>query len=165
MPLLRRLERFGGHPGFDFDQERLNLSFPKMPPKPGGKLEIHGLIPERWPDLERLFGERGACGGCWCMFYRLPRTQWLKQKGSGNKRAFRAVVRSGEVPGLIAYADGQPVGWCALGPRRGYPRLAASRNYKPLDAEPVWSITCFFVARPYRRRGVTLALLKEAVRF
>jgi len=133
--------------------------------KTSGHFEIHGLVPKRWPDLEKLFGKRGACGGCWCMFYRLPRAQWLKQKGPGNKRAFSAVVKSGQVPGLLAYAHGEPVGWCALAPRECYSRLAASRNYKPLDAEPVWSITCFFVARPYRRRGVTLALLKEAVRF
>ncbi len=97
------------------------------------------------------------------MWWRLPRARWVRQKGTGNKKAFRQVVESGEEPGLQAYAESQPVGWCALGPRKEYPRLATSRLFKPVDQEPVWSVTCFFVARSYRRQGLTVALLKEAV--
>jgi GNAT superfamily N-acetyltransferase len=74
-------------------------------------------------------------------------------------------VEAGETPGLLAYCDGEPVGWCALAPREAYPRLERSRILKPVDAEPVWSVTCFFVARPFRRRGVTVALLKAAVAY
>jgi GNAT superfamily N-acetyltransferase len=128
-------------------------------------LQFHPLTRERWPDLEKLFGERGACGGCWCMFWRLPRTQWVRQKGVGNRRAFQQLVNSGEVPGLIAYAGGEPAGWCAFGPRECYPRLASARTLKPVDDQPVWSITCFFIARPQRRKGLSLALLKEAANY
>jgi GNAT superfamily N-acetyltransferase len=138
-----------------------------MPAKTALKLAlaIHPLSADRWADLEKLFGKRGACGGCWCMWWRLPRSQWLKQKGAANKRALKKIVRTGCAPGLLAYVNGEAVGWCALAPRPDYPRLATSRILKPVDAEPVWSLTCFFVARPYRRRGVTVALLNEAARY
>lgn len=128
------------------------------------RLEIRPLTPERWRDLEALFGPGGACGGCWCMWWRLPRAAWLEAKGEGNRRALRARVAGGDVPGLLAYDAETPVGWVALEPRAAYPRLAASRILAPVDAEPVWSITCFYVARSHRRRGVTRALIDGAVR-
>ncbi len=99
------------------------------------------------------------------MYWRLPHAQWLRQKGARNEAAFRRRVKKGPPPGLLAYANGEPVGWCALAPRSEYPRLANSRILKPVDEQPVWSVTCFFVARGFRRRGVTLALLAEAARF
>jgi GNAT superfamily N-acetyltransferase len=127
------------------------------------KVEVRPLTPDRWGDLERLFGPRGACGGCWCMWWRLTRSEFEKRKGAQNKRAMKRIVVSGEVPGLLAYADGEPVGWCAIGPRASYPVLQRSRVLKPVDDQPVWSITCFFVARPYRGQGVSAALVKAAV--
>jgi len=99
------------------------------------------------------------------MFFRLPHAQWIAQKGSGNKRALQALVNAGNIPGLIAYLGNQPAGWCAVGPRECYPRLKGSRNFKPVDEQTAWSITCFFVARSFRRMGVSLALLQEACRF
>lgn len=128
------------------------------------KLEFHPLTPERWDDVETLFGPRGACGGCWCMYWKLPRAQFAKQKGEGNRRAFRKLVKAGSVPGILAYADARPVGWCALEPRAHYPALARSRVLAPLDDQPVWSVTCFYVARGYRRKGVTVQLLRAALR-
>jgi hypothetical protein len=104
-------------------------------------LEVHPVTPERWQDLEALFGERGACGGCWCMWWRLSRSQFEHQKGQQNREAFRAIVLSAEVPGLLAYKDGQPIAWCALAPRERYPVLERSRTLKRIDDEPVWSIT------------------------
>ncbi|MBU0616992.1 MAG: GNAT family N-acetyltransferase [Planctomycetes bacterium] len=126
-------------------------------------LAFHPLTPERWEDLVILFGERGACGVCWCMWWRLKRSEFEQRKGAKNKQAMKKIVESGEVPGILAYADGQPVGWCAVEPRESYPVLQRSRTLKPVDDQPVWSITCFFIARPYRRRGVSSALLKAAV--
>ncbi len=96
-------------------------------------LEFHPLTPERWPDLVTLFGERGACGGCWCMWWRLARSEWTRQRGEANKQAFRQIVASGEIPGIIAYADGQPVGWCSVEPREAFPALDRSRTLKRLD--------------------------------
>ena len=127
--------------------------------------EIHPLTPDRWPHLEKLFGPRGAYGGCWCMYFRLPRKEWSAGCGDGNRRAFERLVRRGAEPGLLAYAGDMPVGWCAIAPREEYGGLARSRILKPVDDKPVWSITCFFVARGFRRRGVTVALLEAAARF
>jgi hypothetical protein len=70
-------------------------------------LAFRPLTSVNWPDLERLFGKRGACGGCWCMYWRLTQSQFRKQKGEGNRRALRSIVATGEVPGLLAYADGE----------------------------------------------------------
>ena len=99
------------------------------------------------------------------MWWRLPHREWVAGKGEKNKRALCALMRRGAVPGIIAYANGEPVGWVALAPREEYPRLASSRTLKPIDARPVWSVSCFFVARSHRRRGLTTALLGAAAKF
>src|SRR5919204_2823856 len=127
------------------------------------KLQFQPLTRARWRDLEILFGERGACGGCWCMWWRMKRAQFKVNKGQKNKNALKKIVESGDVPGIIAYAGGEPVGWCALAPREDYPVLENSRVLARIDAEPVWSITCFFVAKPYRGKGITGQLAKAAV--
>ena len=126
------------------------------------ELRIHPLTPDRFADLERLFGPRGACAGCWCMWWRLPRAQWEAGKGEGNRRGLETYVRGGAIPGLLAYDGEAPVGWVAVEPRAAYPRLARSRSLAPVDERPVWSITCFFVARSHRGRGVTRALVEAA---
>ena len=128
-------------------------------------LTFHALTPERWTDFERLFGARGACGGCWCMWWRLKRSEFERMKGAGNKKAMKAIVDSGEVPGLIAYLDNEPVGWCSVGPRNRFSALERSRILKRVDDRPVWSVVCFFIARPFRRQGVSAALLRAAVEY
>ena len=120
---------------------------------------------ERWKDLEELFGERGACGGCWCMFWRLPRKEFDAGKGPGNKRALKRIVSAGREPGILAYIGQEPIGWCALAPRQEYVALERSRILKPFDDQPVWSISCLFIKKPYRRRGVSAELLRAAVDF
>lgn len=110
-------------------------------------LRFFPLTPARWRDVEALFGPRGACAGCWCMWWRLPRSAWRRGKGAGNKRAFKRLVAAGRVPGVLAYAGREPVGWCAVAPREAYPVLARSRILQPVDDRPVWSVTCLFVAR------------------
>ena len=127
------------------------------------RVEVHPLTPERWDDFETLFGARGACGGCWCMWWRLARSEFERRKGAGNRRAMRALVRSGRVPGLLAYRGGEPVGWISVAPREEFPSLGRSRILKPVDDRPVWSVVCFFVRRDQRRSGLSLRLLKAAV--
>jgi GNAT superfamily N-acetyltransferase len=97
------------------------------------------------------------------MWWRIPRSEFDRKKGAGNKRAMKRIVESGEVPGLIGYVGGEPAGWCSVAPRQHFPVLQRSRILKPIDDQPVWSVVCFFVARPYRRRGVGVAMLKAAV--
>ena len=80
-----------------------------------------------------------------------------------HRLALKAIVESKIVPGLLAFAGEEAVGWIAVEPRGQYPRLALSRFLKPVDDQPVWSITCFFTRRDFRNKGVTLALLKAAV--
>jgi GNAT superfamily N-acetyltransferase len=128
-------------------------------------LEFHPVTAERWPDLERLFGEHGASSGCWCMWWRLTRSQFARQRGQKNKQALKAIVDSGQVPGLLAYAAGQPIAWCSVGPRETYPALERSRTLGRVDDKPVWSVVCFFVAKPFRRRGLMVPLLKAAVAY
>jgi len=140
-------------------------SSPRSENAPLPALKILPLTPARWGDLELLFGERGACGGCWCMYWRLTRSEYEKKKGLGNKKALRRIVDSGRPPGLLAYAGGKPVAWCAVGPREIYPVLERSRILARIDDEPTWSVTCFFVVRPFRRQGITFQLLKAAVDF
>ncbi|MSR33069.1 MAG: GNAT family N-acetyltransferase, partial [Gemmataceae bacterium] len=127
---------------------------------PGFKFLL--LTPGRWKDLEKLFGPRGACGGCWCMTWRLEKKHWQESKGIQNKRSFKKIVQNGERPGVIAYQGKEPVGWCALAPRDRFVFLKRSRVLAPLDDAKVWSITCLFIARPYRQKGLSVQLLKAA---
>ena len=120
---------------------------------------------DRWTDLETVFGERGACGGCWCMHWRLGRKDWEAGKGPKNKQALKIIVDAGEMPGIIGYVDGEPMAWCAVAPRAAYPVLDRSRVLKPVDDEPVWSVSCLFVSKAYRRSGVSVRMLEEAVKF
>jgi len=128
-------------------------------------LEFHPLTRERWADLEKLFGERGACGGCWCMYWRLPRAEFDRRKGQGNKQSMRKLAAAGEAPGILAYAGREPIGWCAAAPREQYVRLERSRVLQRIDDRPVWSVTCLFVKKEHRNRGVSVELLRAAVAF
>jgi hypothetical protein len=128
-------------------------------------LRVEPLTPERWPDLVKLFGPRGACGGCWCMAWRRPKAEWERGKGAGNRAAFQRLVRKGPAPGILGYAGGEPVAWCAVAPREAYVQLERSRVLKRIDAEPVWSVSCLFVARGWRRRGASVAMLRAAGAF
>lgn len=123
------------------------------------------MTPDRWGDLENLFGKRGAYGGCWCMWWRLPRAQFQQQVGQKNKEALKAIVDSGQAPGLLAYGDGEPIAWCSVAPREAFPALERSRMLKRVDDKPVWSVVCFYVAKPFRRRGVMVPLLTAAVEY
>jgi len=126
---------------------------------------FHPATPDRWPDLERLFGSRGACGGCWCMAWRKIRRDFERDKGSVNRRDLERLIADGPPPGILAYVGADAVGWCAVAPRSQYVRLASSRVLKPVDDAPVWSVSCLFVARPFRRHGLSAALLGAAVAF
>jgi len=123
------------------------------------------VTPDRWKDFEALFGERGACAGCWCMWFRGTRQVYKNNQGAGNKRRMKKIIESGQVPGILAYHDGEPVGWCAVGPRETYDALARSRLMAPVDDRPVWSVTCLFVRKDFRRSGVSKRLLDAAARY
>ena len=120
------------------------------------------LTPERCPDFETVMGPKGGCGGCWCMLWRRRKADYDKRVGEGNREDIRAIVEDGGEPGLLAYESDRPVGWISLAPRERFVRLESSRVLKPVDDQPVWSISCFLVAKDCRNRGVAEALLRAA---
>ena len=126
-------------------------------------LTIRPLTPDLWPALEDLFGPRGACGGCWCLYWRIG-SAYQRRASKDNKAAFRRVVRRGPPPGLLAFDSGKPVGWCQLTPRDALPYLERNRRLARVDDQPVWSLSCLYVRIGHRRRGVTSALIAAAVR-
>jgi GNAT superfamily N-acetyltransferase len=126
-------------------------------------LEFRPLTIENWPDIETLFEKNKVCNTCWCMWWRLSASCWTKQRGKENRKALGALVKSGKVPGIVAYSGGRPIGWCSVSRREEYARLERSRTLKRIDDKPVWSVVCFFVAKPFRGQGVSTKLLEAAV--
>jgi GNAT superfamily N-acetyltransferase len=123
------------------------------------------LTSDSWKDLVQLLGDRGADGGCWCMFWRTSRAQFARQGNAGNRRAFKAVVDAGQIAGVIAYVDGVPVGWISVAPRESYPSLERSRKLRRVDDQPVWSIVCFFIDKAHRGQGLMPKLILAGVSF
>lgn len=130
-------------------------------------MDVHPLTPDRWDDLVDLFGpERGANSGCWCMWWRIPGPDWKAVPRDEKRDRFRAIVEEGPPPGVLAYAEGQAVGWCAVGPRETLPRLDRSRVFRPVDeAQGVWTVNCFYIRTGWRRRGLMRPLLDAALTF
>ena len=127
--------------------------------------EFHALTPERWPDLVALFDHHGNPGYCWCMTWRLPSQEYQQLDSAGRCKALESLVKAGTPTGLLAYDDGEPIGWCSIAPRETYPRLEKSKTLRRLDDAPTWSVVCFFVKREKRGQGISLQLLKAAVNY
>ncbi|MGI8518174.1 MAG: GNAT family N-acetyltransferase [Acidimicrobiia bacterium] len=127
------------------------------------EIRVEPASADRWADLARLAGERGFIAGCWCMWWRVGSQEWSERHGEGLRRELGSLVDSDEEPGLLAYVGDKPVGWIAVAPRSAYPRLDRSPKLKPVDEQPVWSITCFYIDRHHRRQGVAKELLAAAV--
>lgn len=125
---------------------------------------IRPLTPELWPSLEDLFGRTGACGGCWCMYWRIG-SAYQKRPRDENKADFERVVKKGPPPGILAYDGDRAVGWCQVTPRRELPGLARGRFTAPVDDKPVWSVSCFYVRTGMRKTGVMTALVDSAIDF
>ena len=130
------------------------------------QLTFEPLSRANWTKFVELFGPRGACGQCWCMYYRLSKAEFLEGKADGgNKEAMQSLVRSNLPTGILAFYEGQPVAWCAFAPREHFLKLEKSRVHKRIDNQPVWSIPCFFVGKNFRRQGISVALLKGVVKY
>ncbi len=129
----------------------------------GRKLTIRPLTPDLWPALEDLFGENGACNGCWCMYWRIGSAYRQRPRGK-NQAAFREVVTHGPPPGLLAFDGDVAVGWCQLTPRDALPWLDRVWRLQRVDDVPVWSLSCLYVRKGYRKQGVTSALIAAALK-
>ncbi len=116
------------------------------------------------PSVAALFGAKGACAGCWCMYWGRLRAEWDASRGDPNRRALEKEMRAGHTHALLAFAGDEPIGWCRVGPRASFPRLGKSRKLKRTLAtdDATWSVVCFFVRRDWRGKGVGRALLKAA---
>jgi len=135
------------------------------------KLTVRPLTRERWPDLEALFNAKGCsvARGCWCTYYRRSGARGPLPAGTtraqANRAELKALLGSGEPPGLIGYRGKVPVGWVSLGPRDDYAKLRRSSVMKAVDDRPVWSIVCFVVPSRYRGQGAARALLDGAIAY
>ncbi len=127
------------------------------------KLTVRPLTPDLFPAVEDLFSDSAVCSRCWCMYWRVG-ADYRKRASTTNKAAFRQVVKHGPPPGLLAFDGDVAVGWCQLTPREQVPQLDRAWRLKRVDDVPVWSLSCFYVRKGYRRRGITSALIAGAVK-
>ena len=128
------------------------------------EITFEPLSKKTWPLFVRLFGARGACGNCWCMYFRLKKDDFVQGKeNEGNKERMKELVWSGAPTGVLGIYEGQAIGWCAFAPREDHLKLANSRVHKPIDNKPVWSITCFYIDKNFRRMGVSVAMLNGLI--
>ena len=127
------------------------------------ELTIVPLTAARVADLATLFDQGGDPRWCWCTYYRVRGRTWSNSTPADNRALLGGLADRALAPGLVAYSDGQAVGWVSLGPREDYERLAYSKVLAPIDDRPVWSIICFVVGRQSRGQGIAGALLDAAI--
>ena len=130
------------------------------------ELTVEPLSKKNWGKFIELFGVKGACGNCWCMYYRLSKSDFQEGKiDEGNKNAMKELVWNNQPAGLMALYEGRAIAWCAFAPRENFSKLGRSRVHKRIDDKPVWSIPCFFIHKDFRRQGVSVQLLKGVINF
>lgn len=134
-------------------------------------VDIHfePVDPSRWDDFATLFGPQGAFYGCWCVALRLPHAVRTKMPPDERKAHMRSRIEAGPPPGLLCYADDEPVAWVQVGPRHDVPQFNSPRTVsRPLDEgdanDPaIWVVSCFFLTQKLRGKGMSHKLLQAAV--
>ena len=131
---------------------------------------VHPVTSDRWGELAALFGPSGASSHCWCTWWRQTSAEFshgVEVGGAGNRSLMHEIVEAGSEPGLLAYRDGEAVGWISVAPRPQYARILRSRRIGPAPEEAtderIWSLVCFWIPRQERGKGVANDLLKAAV--
>lgn len=125
-------------------------------------LAIRPLTPDLWPALENLFEDSAVTSRCWCMYGRLG-SAYRKRPSEENKAALCAIVERGPPPGLLAFDGDLAVGWCQLTPRGAVPALDREWRIRRVDDLPVWALSCLYVRKGFRRRGITARLIAAAL--
>lgn len=117
-----------------------------------------------WPDFAELVERHnGVWGGCWCMAFH-PEGVGRGRTVAQNRTEKECRVREGAAHAALVYDGGTCVGWCQFGSPDELPRIKRERAYRDgLTRLPDWRITCFFVDRAYRGKGVAAAALKGAL--
>ena len=128
-------------------------------------LEVRPVTKRNWKDYARLFEARGSPHYCWCTPYRFRDAAEMDHEE--KKGAMRGLVHEATPIGVLAYDDGEPVGWCSIAPRETYVKLERSRTMPRVTAPETstWTVLCFFVPRAARRKGVASALLRGAIAY
>ena len=128
---------------------------------------VKPLTPDLLPDAAALFDSSPATHGCSCMWFLIPYKEYHAGGPEGNRRRFTQLVEATPYPiGLLAYREGEVVGWCATGPRSRFVRAVGVPSFKgrdPSEDDSVWMVPCFYVRKDVRREGVSRALLEAAV--
>lgn len=127
--------------------------------------ETHPVTPDRFEDFAEVINRNRRDNHCWCLSHRLRASEIEELGGGSRERAMRRLCEGEHPPGVVTYHDGEPVGWCNIGPRGEITRLANSRLIRPVDNLPVWSIVCVVVRSGHRRQGVTAPLIEGAVAY
>lgn len=129
-------------------------------------IRVEPATTERFDDVRLILAPRNEdAEACWCLYYRLASRDFNRIRGRERPAHLRELCSREHAPGMIAYVDGEPAGWCALGPRVEMGRLERSRTIPKIDERPVWSVVCFVVRPDHRRRGVAHALLDGAIAY
>jgi GNAT superfamily N-acetyltransferase len=133
-------------------------------------IEVLPASADRWADVERVMQTPGDPETCWCQVFRVPRDDWEARPTSQNRDDLHALVTAGARPGLVAYDDGEPVGWCSVAPLEQFVRLASSPFIAAArpdgdDLAGRWAVTCFVVTDSARGSGLVATLLDTAVAF
>ncbi len=130
------------------------------------QLSFEPLSKSNWDLYVDLFGEKGACGNCWCMSFRLKKDEFMKGKlNGGNKNTMKKMVWDNKVTGILAIYNNRAIAWSAFSPREDFIKIENSRVHKRIDDKPVWSVPCTFISKDFRRKGVSVALLKGVIEY
>ena len=131
------------------------------------EVEVRTFVPSMAEDLSKLFASDPSASGCWCMWFITSVKEYHAAGAAANRQKFEALALESKEPlGLVAYRRGQPIAWCAVGPKERFARAVRTPTLKAASAGPAeiaWFVPCFFVRSDHRRTGVTRALLKRAV--
>lgn len=127
--------------------------------------ETHPVTPDRFDDFADVINRNRRSNHCWCATPRLRNSEVEELGGGSREQAMRRLCEGQHPPGVVAYRDGEPVGWCNIGPRADITRLVRSRLIRPVDDLPVWSIVCVVVRPGHRKTGVTTQLIQGAIEY
>lgn len=143
------------------------MQLPDLPDEDfSNALRVEPLNKDNWSQFVALFGPKGACGNCWCMYFRRSPSDFREGKtDDGNKQMMKDLVWNEAPTGMLCFFEDVPIAWCAFAPRTDFDKLKRSRVHKPIDDASVWSIPCMYIDKAYRRLGVSVALLKGVIRY
>ena len=144
-------------------------------PIPSGQLKTVPANHASWDDLAAIFGTTDYPGRCQCQHFKIADRFWRDSTQEQRAAMLREQTACGDprataTSGLVAYLDGEPVGWAAVEPRTAYPKLRTSRvvwsgRNEDKENDRIWAVTCFVVRKGYRGRGLTYALARAAIGF